>query len=78
MMLMDSEQNGYGPTGIISFRVNLAPSSQQSKRAVKDDFTNACKEAMTKFPVTLYGEVKIDIVWCIHEQDRYETDAAPE
>jgi Holliday junction resolvase RusA-like endonuclease len=75
---MDSEQSGYEPTGIISFRVNLAPTSQQSKRAVKDGFTNACKEAMAKFSVILYGEVKVDILWYIHEQDRYETDAAPD
>jgi Holliday junction resolvase RusA-like endonuclease len=78
MMLLDTKQNGFEPTGIISFRVNLAPTSQQSKRAVKDDFTKACKEAMAKFPVILYGEVKVDIGWYIHEQDRYETDAAPD
>jgi Holliday junction resolvase RusA-like endonuclease len=78
LMLVDSEQKRYEPTGIISFRVNLAPTSQQSKRAVKDGFTKACKEAMAKFPVILYGEVKVDIVWYIHEQDRYETDAAPD
>lgn len=77
-MIVESEQNEHTPTGIISFRVNLAPTSQQAKRSVKDEFTKACKEAMMKFPVVLYGEVKVDIEWYIHEQDRYETDAAPD
>ena len=77
-MIVKSEQNEYTPTGIISFRVNLAPTSQQAKRSVKDEFTKACKEATMKFPVVLYGEVKVDIEWYIHEQDRYETEAAPD
>ncbi|MGD0941576.1 MAG: RusA family crossover junction endodeoxyribonuclease [Terracidiphilus sp.] len=68
----------FEPTGLISFVIALPPTSQQSKRATKDAFTGACRQAMEAFPITLHGEVKIHIEWSIHEQDRYETDAAPD
>lgn len=68
----------FEPTGLISFVMALPPTSQQSKRATKDAFTNACRHAMDGFPITLHGEVKIRIEWCIHERDRYETDSAPD
>ena len=49
------------PTGLISFVIVHAPTSQQSKRATKDAFTRACKQAMEAFPITFHGEVKIHI-----------------
>jgi Holliday junction resolvase RusA-like endonuclease len=75
---VDDDPNAFEPNGLITFAVNLPPTSQQSKRAAKDAFTQACREAMLAFPVILYGEVKVRIEWSIHEQDRYETDAAPD
>jgi Holliday junction resolvase RusA-like endonuclease len=68
----------FEPSGLISFVIGLPPTSQQSKRATKDAFTRACRQAMEAFPITLHGEVKIHIEWSIHEQDRYETDSAPD
>ena len=66
----------FEPTGLISFVIALLPTSQQSKRAAKDAFTRACRQAMEAFPITLHGEVKIHIEWSLHERDRYGTDPA--
>src|SRR6266699_559454 len=64
--------------GRLTFHVEGPPVSQQSRRAEKDAFAAAVREQMGDFGFLLSGDVKVGIEWTLHEQDRYESDAAPD
>lgn len=70
---MNIESNGW-----ISFAIPLPPASQQAKREKKDEFSQACRQALRAFPIIIWGEAKIHVEWSIHEQERYETDCTPD
>jgi Holliday junction resolvase RusA-like endonuclease len=66
------------PFGEIELTILAHPVSQQSRRAEKDKFTDLIRSQMEQFQFLLSGDVVVDIEWLVHEQQRYESDAAPD
>jgi hypothetical protein len=52
--------------------------SQQARRSEKDKFTALLQDRMSECNYLLSGDVKVDIEWMVHEQDRYESDTSPD
>ncbi len=66
------------PSGEIQIDLQLPPVSQQSKAANKAIFGAAIKAITSKYTYILSGDVSIGVEWSVHEQERYETDRAPD
>jgi Holliday junction resolvase RusA-like endonuclease len=64
--------------GELVLTVPEKPVSQQSSRTEKDRFAQLISEQVANSGYLLSGDVKIWIEWYVHEQDRYESDAAPD
>jgi Holliday junction resolvase RusA-like endonuclease len=62
----------------LEFIIPAAPVSQQSKRSEKDKFAALIRQQMGACAYLLSGDVSVDIEWLVHEQRRYESDAAPD
>ena len=65
-------------TGELEFTVPGPPVSQQSTRSEKDRFTDLIRNHLPDRGHLLSGDVQVEIEWSLHEQDRYESDAAPD
>lgn len=65
-------------SGELTFLVEGPPVSQQSRRSEKDTFTESIRAQMGEYGYLLSGDVRIHIEWTLHEQDRYESDRAPD
>lgn len=65
-------------SGELTFLVEGPPVSQQSRRSEKDTFAESIRAQMSECGYLLSGDVRIHIEWTLHEQDRYESDAAPD
>ena len=66
------------PSGEIQINLQLPPVSQQSKAANKAVFSAAIKAITSQYTYILSGDVSISVEWSVHEQERYETDRAPD
>jgi Holliday junction resolvase RusA-like endonuclease len=64
--------------GELLFIIPEKPVSQQSSRAEKDKFSQLISQQLANRDYLLSGDVKVCIEWHVHEQDRYESDAAPD
>jgi Holliday junction resolvase RusA-like endonuclease len=64
--------------GRLTFQVEGPPVSQQSRRTEKDAFAATIRAQVGDCGFLLSGDVKVGIEWTLHEQDRYESDAAPD
>ena len=65
-------------SGELTFVVEGPPVSQQSRRSEKDTFAKSIRAQMSECGYLISGDVRIYIEWTLHEQDRYESDAAPD
>jgi Holliday junction resolvase RusA-like endonuclease len=65
-------------SGELTFVVEGPPVSQQSRRSEKDTFAKSIRAQMCECGYLISGDVRIYIEWTLHEQDRYESDAAPD
>jgi Holliday junction resolvase RusA-like endonuclease len=67
------------PTGSdIVIAVPLAPVRFKAPRWRKQALCSLIRRYTSKQPFLLTGEVKLDIEWMIHEQDRHETPRSPD
>jgi Holliday junction resolvase RusA-like endonuclease len=64
--------------GELLLTISEKPVSQQSSRVEKDRFAQLISQQVADLGYLLSGDVKIWIEWYVHEQDRYESDAAPD
>lgn len=56
----------------------LAPVSFQATGVKKEAFKEVVKREVQNYEYLLMGDVKLEMQWYIHEQDRYETDSPPD
>src|SRR5690606_31756888 len=63
---------------VINIRIELPPVSLQSSASAKNNFIKAVRAECAKFSFHLSGDVQVEVTWYIHEQQRYETDRAPD
>ena len=66
------------PKGDIFISLPLGPVRFKAPRERKQTLTSMIKEHTAKETFLLTGEVKVEIEWMIHEQDRYESLQGPE
>lgn len=64
--------------GEILIEVSGSPVSQQSRRTEKDRFTKFICARFADSEYLLSGDVIVEIEWYVHEQERYESDVAPD
>lgn len=62
----------------LEIRIPLAPVSIQSSSQSKAEFKAKVREQCAPFSFLLACDVQIEVTWHIHEQERYETDRAPD
>lgn len=62
----------------LSIRVSLPAVSVQSSKNAKDEFISKVHKKCSEFTFLLSGDVQVEIVWYVHEQERYETDRIPD
>jgi Holliday junction resolvase RusA-like endonuclease len=67
-----------GPKGDVVIGVPLRPVRFKASRARKQELTALIKKHTSKAAFLLTGEVKVDIEWMIHEQDRHESARSPD
>jgi Holliday junction resolvase RusA-like endonuclease len=65
-------------SGELEFTISGPPVSQQSTRSEKDKFAELMRKQIGNSPYLLSGDVRVEIEWSLHEQYRYESDAAPD
>jgi Holliday junction resolvase RusA-like endonuclease len=70
--IREDEPNEFGE---MSFNFKIKPVSQQAIRSKKDEVTNAIQKVTKNLKYLLSGDVAIEIVWHINEDERYESDA---
>jgi Holliday junction resolvase RusA-like endonuclease len=64
--------------GQIVLHLPIRPVSLQARREKKEVVTSEIQNITSNFSFILVGDVRIGIVWQIHEQDRYESDSSPD
>jgi Holliday junction resolvase RusA-like endonuclease len=64
--------------GTLTMLVHTGPVSSQSVTSGKSLFRANVQSVSRRFKYFLTGDVKIDIEWGIHEQDRYESNRYPD
>jgi Holliday junction resolvase RusA-like endonuclease len=64
--------------GTLTILAHTAPVSSQSATSGKSLFRATVQSLSRRFEYFLTGDVKIDIEWAIHEQDRYESNRYPD
>jgi Holliday junction resolvase RusA-like endonuclease len=64
--------------GEIVLHLPIAPVSLQASRRQKEMVTSEIQNITSNFSFILVGDVRVTIVWQIHEQDRYESDSSPD
>lgn len=63
----------YGET---NFKVFTKPVSSQASKSKKDTLTEEIRKITKSIPNLLTGDVSIEILWFINEDERYESDEA--
>lgn len=64
--------------GELNFSFKLEPVSLQSKPQKKDFIRNEIRKSTKILKYLLSGDVKVEIQWMVHEQERYENAKAPD
>jgi Holliday junction resolvase RusA-like endonuclease len=64
--------------GEIVLHLPIKPVSLQASRGKKEVVTSEIQNITNNFSFILVGDVRISIMWQIHEQDRYESDSSPD
>jgi len=62
--------------GEVSFKINRKPISSQSKSYRKEEFKEYVREIIKSSTYLFSGDVQVDIIWHIHEENRYEESSA--
>lgn len=62
----------------LSIAIDLPPVSLQSTGDSKRSFIRKVREQCSCYSFLLAGDVRIEVTWQIHEQERYETDRSPD
>ena len=71
--MFDNEPPKFGE---ISFTINRKPISLQSKPYRKEEFKRYVHEIIKSSTYLFSGDVQVDIIWHIHEENRYEESSA--
>jgi Holliday junction resolvase RusA-like endonuclease len=64
------------PSGEFSFSIEIRPVSSQASRTKKDAVTQAIRDITKPYKFLISGDVSVEIVWLINEDERYESDEA--
>lgn len=64
--------------GELTFSFDFEPVSLQSNSQKKEFIKNKIKNITSQVNYVLSGELKIEIQWLVHEQERYESPNAPD
>lgn len=78
--LQEIEKLGIRPpeSNSLTIHIDLPPVSLQSAGDSKRAFIQEVRQRCSCYSFLLAGDVRIDVTWHIHEQERYETDRAPD
>lgn len=66
------------PFGELTIALDLAPVSQQARAESKLAFQAKLQEITSRYAFLLGGDISVSVEWSVAEQDRYETDGAPD
>lgn len=61
--------------GTTYFKVMASPVSSQAKRSKKDIFTEEIRKITRPIQNILTGDISVEIIWRINEDERYESDS---
>ncbi|MFV0145580.1 RusA family crossover junction endodeoxyribonuclease [Empedobacter falsenii] len=64
--------------GELSFSFDFEPVSLQSNSQKKEFVKNEIRKITNQIKYVLSGEIKVEIQWLVHEQERYESPNAPD
>lgn len=64
--------------GELTFSFNFEPVSLQSNSAKREFVKQEIRKATSSLNYLLSGDVKVEIQWLVHEQERYESANAPD
>jgi Holliday junction resolvase RusA-like endonuclease len=64
--------------GEIVLHLPIKPVSLQASRGKKEVVTSEIQNITSNFSFILVGDVRISIMWQIHERERYESDSSPD
>ncbi|MHA7862980.1 RusA family crossover junction endodeoxyribonuclease [Flagellimonas marinaquae] len=64
--------------GELTLSFSLQPVSLQSSSRKKEFIKNEIRKTTSKLKYLLSGDVKVEIQWILHEQERYESGESPD
>ena len=71
---------GIEPPGsdVLRLKISLPPVSLQASSRSKKRFVQEVRAECANYSFLLSGDVKVEVTWFVHEQERYETDRSPD